>query len=84
MTDDVLYAVGFEDALIGVGTQFTQPMAVYDWDQCVEILMTRDGMTEEDAVDFMEFNVTGAYVGKGTPVFVHKGDRDGHEGPETE
>ena len=84
MTDNVLYAVGFEDALIGVGTQYTQPLAVYDWDRCVEILMTRDGMTEEDAVDYLDFNVTGAYVGQGTPVFMRRGDRDGHEGPATE
>lgn len=84
MDDDVLYAVGFEAALIGVGTQHTRPLAVYDWDTCVEILMTRDGMTEDEAIDFMEFNVTGAYVGEGTPIFVQQGDVDGDEGPATE
>jgi hypothetical protein len=80
----VCYAVGFEDALIGVGTQFNQPLAVYDWDKCVEILVRRDGMTEDEAMEYMDFNVTGAYVGKGTPIFVRQGDGNGDEGFETE
>lgn len=84
MDDDVLYAVGFEAALIGVGTQHTRPLAVYDWDKCVEILMARDGMTEDEAIDYMDVNVTGAYVGEGTPIFVQQGDVDGDEGPATE
>lgn len=82
MDGDTLYADGFEAALIGVGTQFTQPLAVYDWDKCVEILMARDGMTADEAMEYMDFNVTGAYVGKGTPVFVRQGEPDGDERPE--
>jgi L,D-peptidoglycan transpeptidase YkuD (ErfK/YbiS/YcfS/YnhG family) len=35
--------------------------------------MSRDDMSYEDAVDYMGFNVTGAWVGEGTPVFVHLG-----------
>ena len=27
-------------------------------------------MTHEDAVEYFSFNVSGAYVGKGTPIFV--------------
>ena len=67
-----LYADGFEKALIGVGYQFNTELAVYDWEKCVEILIERDQMTYEDAVEFMDFNVTGAWVGKSTPVFVVK------------
>lgn len=82
MDDDTLYAKGFEAALIGVGTQFTQPLAVYDWDKCVEILVARDGMTADEAMEYMDVNVTGAYVGTGTPVFVRQGEPDGDERPE--
>ena len=32
--------------------------------------MERDKMTKQEAVDFMEFNVIGAYVGLNTPVFI--------------
>ena len=30
-----------------------------------------DDMTEEDAIEHMNFNVTGSYVGEHTPVFIH-------------
>jgi hypothetical protein len=32
--------------------------------------MERDGLNRTDAIDFMEFNVIGAYVGLNTPVFI--------------
>ena len=55
---------------MGIGSQFMSYFAIYDYGKCVQILMQRDGMTEEDAEEFMDFNVTGAWVGKGTPVFL--------------
>jgi hypothetical protein len=68
----ILLADGFEDALIGLGTQFNKELAVYDYEKCIQILMTRDGMAYEEAMEHMEFNVTGAYVGEQTPVFVRR------------
>tara|TARA_R100001594_G_C3988094_1_gene251748 strand:- start:52 stop:309 length:258 start_codon:yes stop_codon:yes gene_type:complete len=68
--DEALFADGFEDALIGVGVIFNRSLATYDMRKCIDILMKRDGMTEEEAVEYFEFNVTGAYVGENTPVFV--------------
>lgn len=68
--EGALLADGFEDALLGLGTRFTHPVAVYDYERCVRVLVERDGMTEEEAVEFLEFNTTGAYVGESTPVFV--------------
>lgn len=70
MQDHIMLADGFEEAFVGIGQQFTHTFAVYDHGKCVEILRYRDGMTEEEAEEFMEFNVTGAWVGKGTPVFL--------------
>lgn len=70
MQDHIMLADGFEEAFVGIGQQFTHNFAVYDHGRCVQILMERDGMTEEEAEEFMEFNVTGAWVGKGTPVFL--------------
>jgi len=35
-------------------------------------LQVRDGMTREEANDFMEYNVTGAYVGPSGPIFLHR------------
>ena len=38
--------------------------------KCLEILMKRDGMTEEEALEYFDFNVEGAYMGEKTPVWV--------------
>lgn len=69
-TSDALLADGFDDALLGFGRQFTYDVAVYDYGRCIEILQSRDGMSEDDAVEYFEFNVTGAWVGPNTPIFM--------------
>tara|TARA_R110000744_G_scaffold95919_3_gene185273 strand:- start:416 stop:742 length:327 start_codon:yes stop_codon:yes gene_type:complete len=66
-----LKADGFDDALIGVGNQTgSVDCLVYDRQKCIKVLVDRDGMTYEEAVEFFEFNVACAYVGKGTPIFI--------------
>ena len=66
-----LKADGFDDAVIGLGRRCGQlDLVVYDADKILEILMQRDGMSLEDAREFYEFNIVGAWMGKGTPVFV--------------
>lgn len=67
-----LKADGFEDALIGVGTQCHHEVAIYDYEKCVQILMERDGMTDEEAIEFLDFNTCGAWVGECTPVFLRR------------
>jgi len=67
--NECLIADGFDDALIGISAGMN-PVAVYDHDLCVDILV-KEGMTDEEAVEHMNFNVTGAYVGDKTPVFVY-------------
>ena len=66
---EALLADGFDDALIG-HTQGVNVVAVYEYDMCVHILMDRDGMTCTEAIEFMDFNVLGSYVGPKTPMFV--------------
>jgi hypothetical protein len=62
---------GLEDALIGIGESFgIMPIAVYDLDKIIKIYMERDGMSEEDAREFFEYNVLGAFVGGHMPIFV--------------
>tara|TARA_R110002020_G_scaffold366826_2_gene578837 strand:- start:298 stop:546 length:249 start_codon:yes stop_codon:yes gene_type:complete len=68
--DGALLADGFEDALVGFGYQFNYPVAVYNRDKCIDILMNRDGMDDEEAIEFFDFNVAGAWVGESTPIFL--------------
>lgn len=68
--EDALLANGFENALIGVSMRFGQnPIALYCYDTCIEILMKRDGMTQDEAEEYFEFNVIGAGMGENTPAF---------------
>ena len=73
MNDDELLKIdGFDDAIIGVQESIERKL-VYDIDKIAEILMTRDEMSEEDAYDYISFNITSAYVGEKTPILVKVG-----------
>ena len=65
---EALFADGFDDAVIGVDTY---GRVVYDYDKCVEILVAED-MEYIDAIEHMDFNVTGSYVGEFTPIFIKR------------
>jgi hypothetical protein len=65
----MLKAEGFDGAIVGVGTHFNTDVIIYNYDDCVQILVDRDGMTYEEAIEFMEYNVCGAWVGQDSPVF---------------
>ena len=69
--DQPLLADGFEKAFVGYFSRCAHiPVAVYDYNKCVHTLMDRDGMTEEEAVEYMDFNVVGGWLGEGTPAFL--------------
>ena len=74
---DSLLADGFEDALLGFGFQFNAAVAIYDYEGCLDILRERDGMSEDGALEFFEFNVAGSYVGPHTPIFMIAKDAHG-------
>jgi len=70
--EEALYADGFEEAFIGIVYRHAlPPVAGYDISKCIEVLMRRDGMTNEEAWDFFGFNTLTAYVGENTPAFIN-------------
>ena len=77
--DDVhtmLFADGFDDALVGVGSAFGGDLcAIYDADAIIESLM-KQGMDYAEALEHFDFNIAGAYVGEQTPIFIHKIERN--------
>ena len=71
MKDKTLSADGYDKAFLGVFDRVGQPTVfVYDYDKCVELLMKADRMSNEDAEEYMQFNVVGGWVGTGTPAFL--------------
>lgn len=68
---DLLWADGLLNAVIGIATRADGMRVVcYSIEKIIEVFMTRDGMTEEEAYEFYEFNVACAWVGDKTPIFV--------------
>ena len=43
---------------------------VYDAVKIIEIL-TKQGMDEDEALEYYDFNIAGAFVGEGTPVIIN-------------
>ena len=56
-TDDVLFADGFDDAIIGFDPNLWR--VVYSRNRCIEILM-KEGDSELDAIDYLEYNTFNA------------------------
>jgi len=48
--------------------------ACYSITKIIEILMKRDKMTEDEAYEFFEFNIVGAYVNEDMPIFLDEMD----------
>ena len=64
---------GFDNAIIGVGERNnTDSMIVYDYDKMVKVLVTRDDMSYEEAEEYIDFNIIGAWIGDTTPIIVTK------------
>jgi len=68
--EEITLADGFADAFIGIGRQFSKPIAVYSRRKCIEVLM-RD-MDQEQAEEYFEFNLAGAWVGESTPIYLEE------------
>lgn len=64
--ESFLFADGFDDAIIGhVTVAGRRDVILYDREKVIKILMK--DMSREDAEEYFEYNVQGAYVGEATP-----------------
>ena len=74
--EEILQADGFDEAIIGYAEVWLnssqERVMAYDRDKCIEVLMERDDMGWDEANEYFDFNVAGAYVGEKTPVFISR------------
>jgi len=68
----VMTETQYDKAIIGVVTRIGCEAVCYDEDIVRSILMEGDGMTEEEAQEYIDFNMKGAWVGEHTPFFLDK------------
>ena len=67
LEDEILKADGFDDAVIGIDEKSMR--LIYSVRKCIEILITEEEMSLEDALEHFNYNVSGAYVGEKTPIW---------------
>jgi hypothetical protein len=72
---DIVLFDGLDAAIIGTFTRCGQPPVIaYSYESCVECFMYQ-GMSREEAEEWMSYNVEGGWVGDRTPAVIHKIDR---------
>ena len=57
-------------AIVGVVRRIGLEAVCYNTDKVIELLMEHDNMSYEDALEYFEYNMIGAWVGEHTPVFL--------------
>jgi hypothetical protein len=56
--------------MVGVVNRIGTTAICYDEEKVIEVLVNEDGMDYEEAREFYEFNILGAWVGDSTPFFL--------------
>jgi hypothetical protein len=69
--DTVLIACGFDSSIVGYTVGCGCTRVVYDAEIMVQSLV-EDGCDPEEALEYLEFNTFGAYVGEGSPIYVNR------------
>jgi|TARA_R110000824_G_scaffold54700_4_gene151084 hypothetical protein len=68
---ECLSADGLDQACVGVGYRNgKEPLLVYDVELVLGILCDRDGMEYDEAREYFDFNIGGAWMGPGTPIWM--------------
>jgi hypothetical protein len=66
---EILKADGFDDCVLGYDYQWDGTIRlIYSVDKIIKSLI-KQGMEEEEAIEYFEFNMRGAYVGEKTPIW---------------
>ena len=67
---EFMFADGFDSAIIGVAERCGSELLIcYDRQKVIAGLVTQ-GMSEEEAIEYYEFNIVGGYMGPKTPMFI--------------
>ena len=62
----------FNDALIGWGERCgLETVAIYSIDKIYGILIEKFNMDIQEAIEWYDFNIAGAYMGENTPIYVY-------------
>ena len=78
-SSEMIKADGFDDCIIGFAEVWDGNervyRIVYNASDMYQKLLA-EGMSSEEAQEYFEFNIDGAYVGKETPIYMWPGDNE--------
>jgi hypothetical protein len=73
--EGLITADGYDEAFVGVADRFgKEPVAVYSYEMCVQILMRDHEMSHEEALEYFEYNTIGAFIDDNQPIYIHFSD----------
>lgn len=69
---EVMIPIGLSEAFVGFSTsERSVPCLVYDANKIVDILMKRDEMSRDEAIEFFEFNIEAVRTAEGNhPLYI--------------
>ena len=71
-----MFADGFDSAIVGVCGGFDSGRVAYSVSKMVEILFYEAGMPYQEAMEYLEFNTLGSYVGERTPIYIYDNEEE--------
>jgi len=71
LDDEMIKWDDFDDCILGIGSRCgMENVLIYSKKKIAYKLRDRDGMLIEDAIEYIDYNITGAYVGERTPIML--------------
>jgi len=68
--EDILKADGYDDCILGFDYSWDGTIRlIYSVNSILNILINENDMDEDEAIEYFEFNIRGAYVGEKTPIW---------------
>lgn len=72
----VIRLEGLDDALVGWANPWdtsgiTPTRLIYSAAKCIKIMMDNQGLSEDDAIEWLSYNTENCYLGEHTPIIMH-------------
>jgi len=62
---------GCDEAIVGYASRINfEPVVVYSYNLLVQVFI-KQGMTEDEAIEWVDYNVVGSWVGERTPLILY-------------
>lgn len=67
--EEALFPDGLDQALIGVAHRGALSVPLYDMEKCIQVLVENDGMDDQEAREYFDYNILNAWHGELTPMY---------------